>query len=226
MTRFRTTTSVRPLGARTALAWLGLCAMPHLASAQDATEALNAAANAVPKAQATVIRPRVTSLKRCLELAALNYPKVQEARARLAQKQAQLDQAYSAPYSDFTMTGGLGPAPTVRGTAVYSPDTDKALTSTMGIAWQLGVSGALPLWTFGKITNLWAAADAQVRVGEHEIRKEQNDVKVNVRRAYYGVQLARDALTLLREAGSRIDSYLGRMEKRVKDGEGGRRSSS
>ena len=164
--------------------------------------------------------PHVLSLKRCLQLAALNYPKVQEARARLAQKQAQLDQSYTAPYSDFTMTGGLGPAPSVRGSAVYSPDTDKALSNTMGVAWQLNVSGAIPLWTFGKITNLWDAANDQVRVGEHEVKKEQNDVKVSVRRAYYGVQLARDALTLLKEAGGRIDTYLERLEKKVKDGEG------
>ncbi len=188
------------------------------AGAQDSTEALNAAASSLPQAAAPT--SRVLSLKRCLEMAALNYPKVAEARARLAQKRAQLDQAYSAPYSDFTMTGGVGPAPTVRGTAVYSPDTDKALTNTMGIAWQLGVSGAIPIWTFGKITNLWDAADAQVRVGEHEIKKEQNDVKLSVRRAYYGVQLARDALTLLNEAAGRIDTYLGRMQKKADAGDG------
>jgi outer membrane protein TolC len=125
----------------------------------------------MPKSQATVPQSRVLSLKRCLALAALNYPKVQEARARLAQKQAQLDQAYTAPYSDFTMTGGLGPAPSVRGSAVYSPDTDKALTNQMGVAWQLNVTGAIPIWTFGKITNLWDAANQQVRVGEHEVKK-------------------------------------------------------
>ena len=190
------------------------------ARAQDATEALNAAASSMPKITPQSTRPRVFSLKRCLELAMLNYPKVQEARARLAQKQAQLDQSYSAPYSDFTMSGGIGPAPTVRGTAVYSPDTDKALSDKMGVAWQLNVTGAIPLWTFGKITNLWDAAEAQVHVGEHEITKEQNDVKVSVRRAYYGVQLARDALTLLNEAAGRIDTYVSRLEDKAKDGDG------
>jgi outer membrane protein TolC len=205
--------STRVLGALL----VGSVSMARVASA-DSTEALNNAASALP--QAVAPHTRVLSLKRCLELAALNYPKVQEARARLDQKRAQLDQAYSAPYSDFTMTGGLGPAPTVRGSSVYSPDTDKALTSHMGLGWQLGVTGAIPLWTFGKITNLWDAADAQVKVGEHEIKKEQNDVKLNVRRAYYGVQLARDALTLLNEAAARIDKYLGRLEKKVQTGDG------
>ena len=196
---------------------LGVVSLSGRARA-DSTDALNQAASTLP--QPARPRTRVLSLKRCLELAALNYPKVQEARARLDQKRAQLDQAYSQPYSDFTMTGGLGPAPTVRGSSVYSPDTDKALTSHMGVAWQLGVSGAIPLWTFGKITNLWDAADAQVKVGEHEIKKEQNDVKLNVRRAYYGVQLARDALALLREAATRIDKYLARLEKKVQAGDG------
>jgi len=201
------------LGARIIAAVL-LARVAHA----DSTEALNAAASSLPQVAPT--RARVLSLKRCLELAALNYPKVQEARARLGQKRAQLDQAYSQPYSDFTMTGGLGPAPTVRGSSVYSPDTDKALSSRMGVAWQLGVSGVIPIWTFGKITNLWDAAGAQVKVGEHEIKKEQNDVKLNVRRAYYGVQLARDALTLLNEAASRIDRYLRRLEKKVQSGDG------
>ena len=45
--------------------------------------------------------PRALSLKRCLELAVLNYPKVQEARARLAQKNAQLDQAFAAAVQRF-----------------------------------------------------------------------------------------------------------------------------
>lgn len=219
MTRFWIPDRATPRGAWVLGACLiGFCSIARGALAQDSTEALNAAANSLP--QTSPPQARVLSLKRCLELAALNYPRVAEARARLAQKRAQLDQAFSSPYSDFTMTGGIGPAPTVRGTSVYSPDTDKALTSHMGVAWQLGVSGAIPLWTFGKITNLWDAADAQVHVGEHEVRKEQNDVKLTVRRAYYGVQLARDALALLTEAAGRIDKYLGRLEKKVKDGDG------
>lgn len=169
---------------------------------------------------ASVAGRRVYSLRRCLELAERNYPKVHEAKARLRQKSAQLDQAYTAPYSEFTLSGGLGPAPTVRGTSVYSPNTDTALTSNMALAWQLGIDGVIPLWTFGKITNLWDAARAQVNVGEHEVRKEKNDIKLQVRRAFYGVQLSRDSAALVREAAEKIDKYLTRLERRVAEGEG------
>ncbi|MBK7586769.1 MAG: TolC family protein [Myxococcales bacterium] len=170
-----------------------------------------------PQAKARV---SVYTLRRCLELAELNYPKVGEARARLRQKEAQLSQAYTAPFSEWTLTGGVGPAPTVRGTSVYSPNTDVALTSNMALAWQMGIDGVVPLWTFGKITNLWDAADAQIKVGVHEVKKEKNDVKLSVRRAFYGVQLARDSLSLVRDAARQIDKHMGRLEARVATGDG------
>jgi outer membrane protein TolC len=166
-------------------------------------------------------RPKATlTLKRCLELADLNYPKIHEARARLANKRAQRFQAYSQPFSEFTASGGLAYAPTLRGSSIYSPDSDVALKSDMGFAWNVGIEGVIPLWTFGKITSLWDAAEAQVAVGENEVKKEKNDVRLTVRRAYYGVQLARDGLVIVRDAMTRIDKYLGRLEARVNEGEG------
>ncbi len=160
------------------------------------------------------------SLRRCLELAERNYPKIHEARARLAVKRAQLDQAHYAPYSDFTVTGGLSLAPSVRGTNVYSPNSDVPLTPDMAPAWQMGIEGLIPLWTFGKITNLWDAAEAQVKVGEHELQKEKNQLRFDVRRAYYGVRLARDALALVQDGIERLDKYIPDLEKKVAAGDG------
>lgn len=165
-------------------------------------------------------RGRQLTLAQCLALAEQNYPKVREARARLSHKQARLWEAKTAPFSEFRVAGGAGIAPTVRGTAVYSPNSDVALTSNMALAWQVGIEGLVPLWTFGKITNLWDAAEADIELGRHDVKKEQNAVRLNVRRAYYGLQLARDSLILVREATSRIDRYLGDLERRVEEGDG------
>ncbi|MCC6897681.1 MAG: TolC family protein, partial [Polyangiaceae bacterium] len=173
-----------------------------------------------PRVSEAASRAPVHSLRRCLELAEQNYPKIAEAKARKRQKEAQLSQAHTAPYSDWTLTGGIGPAPTVRGTSVYSPNTDAALTSNMALAWQMGIDGVVPLWTFGKISNLWDAAEAQVKVGEHEVKTEKNDVKLSVRRAFYGAQLARDWLALVREAAKQIVKHMGRLEARVASGDG------
>ncbi len=163
---------------------------------------------------------RKYSLKRCLELAARNYPKVHASKAQLKRVKAQLQEARYAPYSQFSAQGGVGVAPTVRGTTVYSPNTDVALTSSMALAWQVSFQGVIPLWTFGKITGLRDAAAAQVRVKSHELKKQQNDVKLLVYEAYYGLQLARDSVILVKKAASQIDKHLASLEEKVEDGDG------
>jgi outer membrane protein TolC len=160
------------------------------------------------------------SLERCIAHTLRNYPRIHEARARLGYRREQQIQSWSQPYSEFNVTGGLGLAPEVRGTPVYSPDTDKSLSNKMGIGWSIGLDGVVPLYTFGKITNLWDASAAQVKVAEQDVAKEKNNITLDVRRAYYGVQLARDAIALMREAEARVDKYLGTLEKKVKSGDG------
>lgn len=160
------------------------------------------------------------TLERCIALTLRNYPRIHEARARLDYRRQQQVQSWSQPYSEFNVTGGLALAPEVRGTVLYSPDTDVAITSHMGLGWSIGLEGVVPLYTFGKITNLWDASAAAVKVAEQDVEKEKNNIKLDVRRAYYGVQLARDAIALMGEAEARIDKYLGSLEKKVKTGEG------
>lgn len=165
-------------------------------------------------------RRRTLSLRECLEMARRNYPKVHEARAKLGKRKAEQFEAYTAPFSKFNLTSGVGIAPTVRGTPVYSPNSDVSLTSSMALAWQVAIDGVVPLWTFGKISNLWDAAAAGVQVSEHEVKKAQNEVALSVREAYYGTQLARDALALIDDASRRIDKYLAGLEADVQSGEG------
>src|SRR4051812_4347104 len=159
------------------------------------------------------------SLERCIALTLRNYPRIHEARARLGYRRGQQIQSWSQPYSEFNVTGGLALAPEVRGTPVYSPDTDQALSRHMGVGWTIGLDGVVPLWTFGKITNLWDASAAQVKVAEQDVEKEKNNIKLDVRRAYYGVQLARDAGALMHDAEARVDKYLGSLEKKVQSGD-------
>jgi len=213
-----------------------LVSQPAVAAPAAAEPAVPAAPPAPPVPSADepagasfdpTMRPLATSgnlsgytLERCIALTLRNFPRIHEARARLGYRREQQVQSWSQPYSEFNVTGGLALAPEVRGTPVYSPDTDKALSNNMGVGWSIGVEGVVPLYTFGKITNLWDASAASVKVAEQDVAKEKNNVKLDVRRAYYGVQLARDAIALMREAESRIDKYLSTLEKKVKSGDG------
>ena len=167
-----------------------------------------------------VASKRVLSLDELLRFAESNYPKVQEARARLLHKRGLLWEARTAPFSQFKVEGGVGVAPTVSGTSVFSPSSDVALTKNMALAWQIGVQGLLPLWTFGKITSLWDAAEANVDLGRHEVKKARNEIRLEVRRAYYGLLLARDSRILLSSAMRRLDEYVATLEQLVEDEEG------
>lgn len=160
------------------------------------------------------------SLQRCLELADINYPKIAEARAQKAYYAAQLDEAKTAPFSGWAITTGIGPAPSIRGNPIYSPNTEVSLSSNLGLAWRATLDGFVPLWTFGKITNLVTAAQAQVKLGEHGVQKERNAVRMDVRKAYFGLQFARTAARLVEMAANALDSAIDKLQKQIDAGEG------
>ncbi len=164
-------------------------------------------------------KKRVITLDELLKRAAENYPKVQEARSRLSIKRSQLWEAKTAPFSEFKIEGGVGIAPTVRGTPVYSPNSDAQLTSNMALAWQMGVEGVIPLWTFGKITNLWSLAESNINLGRHELKKAKNEVQLSVRQAYFGLQLARDSLILLDQILTELGKYEAKLTTLVEEGD-------
>ena len=199
---------------------LVLLAGHFLVARADAVPAGAVRSSARPSAVTRKQGPRIYTLDELLVLAETNYPKVREARARLNYKTAQIWEARTAPFSEFKVTGGVGVAPTLSGNSVYSPSNDVALTRNLALAYQLGVEGVVPLWTFGKITNLWDAAEANRELGRHEVEKEKNTIRLDVRRAYYGVLLARDSKVLLRQATKNLDDFIANLQRQVDDGEG------
>ena len=167
-----------------------------------------------------MLASRTHSLERCLDLAIQNYPKIREARARHKKQTHRLWEVQTTPYSQFSLRAGLAGVPSVNGTSVYSPNSDGALSSEMALAWQVGLQGVVPLWTFGKIDSAIDAARAHTAVGEHQVEKAKNELRLSVREAFYGAQLSRDARLLIEQATTRIDKYIVRMQIAVDDDDG------
>jgi len=90
----------------------------------------------------------------------------------------------------------------------------------MALAWQVGIEGIVPLWTFGKISSIWEAAEANIQVGKHDLKKEKNAIRLEVRRAFFGVLLARDSLLLLRDARGQLQGHLTTLQQEVEGGGG------
>ena len=174
----------------------------------------------VGSAATSVVAAAAYDLPRILALTDRNYPTIAASRARVLQARAQLDEAHLAPFSQFKLTGGFALAPTLQGNNVFSPNTDVSLTSSLAVAWRGGIEGVVPLWTFGKITNLWDAAAAGVRVSEADVEKERDAVRVDVRKAYFGLQLARDSAILLKDVRGSIDKAMTALDKQLAKDEG------
>jgi outer membrane protein TolC len=160
------------------------------------------------------------SLPRILELTDGNHPNIAMARARVLQARAQLDEAHWAPFSQFKLTGGVAIVPTLAGNNVYSPNTDVSLTSSLGVGWRAGIEGVIPLWTFGKITNLWEAAGANVKLNEAMVERDRDAVRVDVRKAFFGLQLARDSQLLLKDVRSAVEKGQAALQKQIDKDEG------
>jgi outer membrane protein TolC len=188
------------------------------------TGAASASADNDPPAGASASAKKTTKalydLPRILALADRNHPNIAAARARLLMARAQLDEAHFAPFSQFKLQGGVAIAPTLKGNNVFSPNTDVSLTSSLAVGWQANITGVIPLWTFGKITNLWNAAGAYVHVQEADVERERDAVRVDVRKAFFGLQLARDSKLLLKDVRAAVDKGMESMQKHIDKGGG------
>jgi outer membrane protein TolC len=173
-----------------------------------------------PIATWDVPKTTIYDLSHILALADKNHPSIAASRARVLQARAQLDEAHFAPFSQWKLTGGIAIAPTLRGNNVFSPNTDVSLTSSLAMAWKASIDGVVPLWTFGKITNLWDAAGAYVHVTEAQLEADRDAVRADVRKAYFGLQLARDAKALMKDVRSALDKGIATLQKQIAAGTG------
>ncbi|MBN2496593.1 MAG: TolC family protein [Deltaproteobacteria bacterium] len=67
------------------------------------------------------------------------------------------------------------------------------------------LEAAVPLYTFGKISEAKRAARAGVQAGEADIRRARQEVALEVRRAWYGLQLARCSASVLDDGVAKIE---------------------
>ncbi|HSZ81335.1 MAG TPA: TolC family protein, partial [Polyangia bacterium] len=77
-----------------------------------------------------------------------------------------------------------------------------------------------PVWDFGKISAGVAAATAGVGVSREKQNGARADVEQNVRKAYWGMKLARDVLDMLDTGSGYVDDGQKKLDKDLEKGEG------
>lgn len=107
----------------------------------------------------------------------------------------------------------------------YCISTDATEFSLKRVSWtsiftRTEVHLVQPLWDFGKISAGLRAARAGVDVSREREASAKADLELNVRKAYYGIKLARELEATLDEGGSYIDEAQKRIESDLAKGTG------
>jgi outer membrane protein, multidrug efflux system len=169
------------------------------------------------------IKMHAYSLAECLSLADRNHPNLWAARARLNATHAQLDEARYTPYSYWSANSTFGVLPTIGGTPFYNAVPRSVLNQGIGSSYQpflqFGIRGTVPIYTFGKIESIKRAAEAQVRYNEWDLEKMRQQVRMDVRRAFFGLMLARDALYIADDVLGKLNSAIENTAKKMASGD-------
>ncbi len=206
------------------LRWVGCLAVAMAAMATPSLVAYadEGALDSAPQATITIRAHRYT-LSECLALADRNFPNLWAARARLAVTHGQLDEARWVPWFQWSAQSSFGVIPPILGTVIYPQSTLDARNITalgnLQPFFQFGLNGVVPLYTFGKIETAREAAEANVRVSEWDMEKVRQGMRGDVRRAYYGLQLARDAREVLSDAMDRLDRGIQGVKDKIAKGD-------
>ena len=132
---------------------------------------------------------------------------------------AQLDEAKISPFFQFTAQAGFAWVPDADGTVGYTPNARNQLERDFGPGLQGRIDGAIPLWTFGKLEAARAAARAGIEAAEHDRTRVLQQLRFNIRRAYFGLQLALDTQQMIREGLPKLEQALQRLQDRLAEGD-------
>jgi outer membrane protein TolC len=147
---------------------------------------------------------RAYHLDEYTKFALAHYPALEVASSEVAAAQARFDEARLSPFFQFEGTARFFVAPGAQGTATFSRDPQIPWSNPWGPGGELGVQGGIPIYTFGKIRAGRKAAAAGVKSAEYGTELTRNRVVFDVRRAYYGVQLALDLQAMINEGKDRL----------------------
>ena len=161
----------------------------------------------------------VMDLRALTQAAEHSYPGVRAAHARIRAARAQLDEAWVSPFFQSAITAGVSLAPEVRGSPILSPDPQLPLDNPWQPVLGFSIEGVIPLWTFGKLPAARDAARAGIRAAESDRQRVRAQLRYDVRRAYFALQLALDLRQMLDEGLPAIRDADAHLEQQLADGD-------
>jgi outer membrane protein TolC len=159
---------------------------------------------------------RVYHVDEYTRAAILRYPGLRADAAEIDAAQARLNEARLSPFMQFEGQARFFVAPGARGTAAFSPDPQIPWSNRWGPGGEVGIEGAIPLYTFGKYRAGKKAASAGITSAEYERDRTLTRVVFDVRRAYFGTQLSLDLQAMIAEGKDKLRNAVDKLEARLK----------
>lgn len=157
---------------------------------------------------------RVLTLDEAVALAVQNSPEIKAEQFAVLMRQSQRAQADAARFAQIDITVVGGPSPRARGDQLSSPDS-KSSVSVSGVFGLATFNIVQPIYAFGKINNLRAAATHGMAVEEARVHQKATEVAMLVREAYYGYLLATSLEYLALEIGAQLGGTMNKVQRQL-----------
>jgi outer membrane protein len=167
------------------------------------------------------------TLEQLLDMARQASPGMQAAAAATSAMEAQVSEARRNWLPTGDLLSILAPSPNMKclpstAECIQTQNNEVRLTN---VSWNRVFTRTelrliQPLWDFGKISAGTDAAKEGVAVAQQRESATRADVEQNVRKAYWGMKLARDVLDMLDTGSGYVDDGQKKLEKDLEQGTG------
>ena len=160
---------------------------------------------------------KMLTVDEAVALAVRNSPEIKAEQFAVLMRQSQRAQADAARFAQLDVTVVGGPSPRARGDQVDSPDSKNSV-SVSGVFGLATFNIVQPIYAFGKINNLRAAATHGMAVEEARVHQKATEVAMLVREAYYGYLLAASLENLALEIGAQLGGTTKKVQRQLDAG--------
>ena len=160
---------------------------------------------------------KMLTVHEAVALAVRNSPEIKAEQFAVLMRQSQRAQADAARFAQLDVTVVGGPSPRARGDQVDSPDSKNSV-SVSGVFGLATFNIIQPIYAFGKINNLRAAATHGMAVEEARVHQKATEVAMLVREAYYGYLLATSLENLALEIGAQLGGTMKKVQRQLDAG--------
>ena len=160
---------------------------------------------------------KMLTVDEAVALAVRNSPEIKAEQFAVLMRQSQRAQADAARFAQLDVTVVGGPSPRARGDQVASPDSKNSV-SVSGVFGLATFNIIQPIYAFGKINNLRAAATHGMAVEEARVHQKATEVAMLVREAYYGYLLATSLENLALEIGAQLGGTMKKVQRQLDAG--------